>query len=140
MKIFICLLKENVNMDIIWVSGQLVPKSTRTLVNSYLFLVNSYLSQLVPWSTRTLVKKNLFWDKLNLSTQIFRSTLQSMKTLDPFQEDEDKIYCVHYDNPCAKIASFMSGPHTLQPDDFFFSTVSRHSLLVLVRTISLKQL
>ena len=36
-------------------TGQLVPKSTRTLVNSYPFLVNSYLSQLVPKSTRTLV-------------------------------------------------------------------------------------
>ena len=35
------------------VTSQLVPKSTRTLVNSYLFLVNSYLSQLVPKSTRT---------------------------------------------------------------------------------------
>ena len=35
------------------VTRQLVPKSTRTLVNSYLFLVNSYLSQLVPKSTRT---------------------------------------------------------------------------------------
>ena len=36
-------------------TGQLVPKSTRTLVNSYPCLVNSYLSQLVPKSTRTLV-------------------------------------------------------------------------------------
>ena len=36
-------------------TGQLVPKSTRTLVNSYPFWVNSYLSQLVPKSTRTLV-------------------------------------------------------------------------------------
>ena len=36
-------------------TGQLVPKSNRTLVNSYPFLVNSYLSQLVPKSTRTLV-------------------------------------------------------------------------------------
>ena len=36
-------------------TGQLVPKSTRTLVNSHPFLVNSYLSQLVPKSTRTLV-------------------------------------------------------------------------------------
>ena len=36
-------------------TGQLVPKSTRTLVNSYPFLVNSYLGQLVPKSTRTLV-------------------------------------------------------------------------------------
>ena len=36
-------------------TGQLVPKSTRTLVNSYPFLVNSYHSQLVPKSTRTLV-------------------------------------------------------------------------------------
>ena len=36
-------------------TGQLVPKSTRTLVNSYPFLVNLYLSQLVPKSTRTLV-------------------------------------------------------------------------------------
>ena len=35
------------------VTSQLVPKSTRTLVKSYLFLVNSYLSQLVPKSTRT---------------------------------------------------------------------------------------
>ena len=35
------------------VISQLVPKSTRTLVNAYLFLVNSYLSQLVPKSTRT---------------------------------------------------------------------------------------
>ena len=34
-------------------TGQLVPKSTRTLVNSYPFLVNSYLSQLIPKSTRT---------------------------------------------------------------------------------------
>ena len=34
----------------IMVSSQLVPKSTRTLVNSYPFLVNSYLTfgQLVP--------------------------------------------------------------------------------------------
>ena len=75
------------------VSGQLVPKSTRTLVNSYLFF-----DQLVPWSTRSLVKKNLFLDKLNFSTHMYRSTLQSMKTLDPFQEDENDIYCVHYDN------------------------------------------
>ena len=36
-------------------TGQLVPKSTRTLVNSYPCLVNSYLSQLVPKSTRNLV-------------------------------------------------------------------------------------
>ena len=36
-------------------TGQLVPKSTRTLVNSYPFMANSYLSQLVPKSTRTLV-------------------------------------------------------------------------------------
>ena len=36
-------------------TGQLVPKSTRTLVNLYPFLVNSYLSQLAPKSTRTLV-------------------------------------------------------------------------------------
>ena len=36
-------------------TGQLVPKLTRTLVNSYPFSVNSYLSQLVPKSTRTLV-------------------------------------------------------------------------------------
>ena len=36
-------------------TGQLVPKSTRTLVNSYPCLVNSYLSQLVPKSTHTLV-------------------------------------------------------------------------------------
>ena len=48
--------------DLTWGTGQLVPKSTRTLVNSYPFLVNSspflvnsYLSQLVPKSTRTLV-------------------------------------------------------------------------------------
>ena len=34
------------------VTGQSVPKSTCTLVNSYLFMVNSYLSQLVPKSTR----------------------------------------------------------------------------------------
>ena len=36
-------------------TGQLVPKSTRTLVNSYPFLVNSYHRQLVPKSTHTLV-------------------------------------------------------------------------------------
>ena len=42
-------------LPIPWGTGQLVPKSTRTLVNSYPFLVNSYLSQLVPKSTRTLV-------------------------------------------------------------------------------------
>ena len=36
-------------------TGQLIPKSTRTLVNLYPFLVNSYFSQLVPKSTRTLV-------------------------------------------------------------------------------------
>ena len=35
------------------VTSQLVPKSTGALVNSYLFLVNSCLSQLVPKSTRT---------------------------------------------------------------------------------------
>ena len=37
-------------------TGQLVPKSTRTLVNSYPFLVNSYLSQLVP-TARTFSPK-----------------------------------------------------------------------------------
>ena len=42
------------------VTRQLVPKSTRTLVNSYLFLVNSYLSQFVPKSTRTSVFLYLF--------------------------------------------------------------------------------
>ena len=44
-----------------------------------------------------------------------------MKTLDPFQEDEDDIYCVHYDNtPVPKMVPFMSGLHILQPDEFFF--------------------
>ena len=49
-----CRMKVN-GLTVWTVTSQLVPKSTRTLVNSYLFLVNSYLSQLVPKSTRTKV-------------------------------------------------------------------------------------
>ena len=52
------------------VSGQLVPKSTRTWVNSY-------PSQLVPKSTRTLFETWILWVSLLLNTFIYSSLLPS---------------------------------------------------------------
>ena len=64
------------------VSGQLVPKSTRTRVNSNSFWstrtqVNSYPSQLVPKSTRTLFETWILWVSLLLNTFIYSSLLPS---------------------------------------------------------------
>ena len=111
------------------VSGHLVPESTRTCFWSTRTLVNSYLG-----------KKNLFLDQLNFSTHIYRSTSQSMKTLDPFGRRRYILCASRKHTRALKWRRSCLDPISCsQMSCFFFWTVSKHSLWVLVGTVSPKK-